>query len=343
MIDFECDYNCGAHPLIIENLVRTNETKSRTYGFDEWSYSAKEKIKQAANNNDLDIFFLNGGTQTNATVIDSLLKSYEGVVTNDCGHINVHEAGAIEAFGHKVIALSSHNGKLNKKTLENFLDEFHNDESKDHVAQPGMVYITFPTEFGTIYSKKEIEDIYSICRQNDLPLYIDGARLGYGLMSDECDFDLSWLTHHCDCFYIGGTKCGALCGEAVVFTHNNAPKGFFSNIKRHGALNAKSRLIGVQFDTLFTDNLYFDISKNAIDMAKRLKSILQQAGFKFYISSPTNQQFVIIPNEKVKKLESKMVFTHWFPFDADNFVCRFVTSWATTKEEMDELEKILLN
>ena len=211
------------------------------------------------------------------------------------------------------------------------------------MVYPGMLYITFPTEFGTIYYKNEIESIYNICQQYDLPLFIDGARLGYGLMSDECDFDLPWLSNHCDCFYIGGTKCGALCGEAVIFTHNNTPKHFFSIIKRHGALMAKGRLIGIQFDTLFSDDLYFNISKHAIQMAKQLKEILSMVGFTFYLPSPTNQQFVIIPNERVKILKQKVLFTHCFPYDKNNFVCHFVTSWATNQEDMDELRNIILS
>lgn len=343
MLNFENDYNNGVHPNILENLIKTNDIQSLTYGFDKWSESAKLKIKQICNKEDLDIFFLCGGTQTNATVIDGILQSYEGVIACENGHINVHEAGAIEAFGHKVITLPSRNGKMNIDDLKNYVQVFENDESKDHAAQPGMVYLTFPTEFGTIYSKKEIEEIYSICKQYNLPLFIDGARLGYGLMSDECDFDLTWLCRNCDCFYIGGTKIGALCGEAVVFTHNNAPKKFFSIIKRHGALMAKSRLIGIQFDTLFTDNLYFKISKHAIIMAHQLKEILIQAGFSFYLQSPTNQQFIIIPKKKIKELKQKIIFTHWFPYDRNSFVCRFVTSWATRQNEIDELRKILLS
>ncbi|MGP1515195.1 MAG: threonine aldolase family protein [Bacteroidales bacterium] len=227
MLNFECDYNNGLHPYILDNLIKTNNIPSLTYGFDQWSESAKGKIKQICKKDDLDIFFLSGGTQTNSTIIDGILNSYEGVLSSEQGHINIHEAGAIEAFGHKVITLPSYEGKIQVEELVNYLQIFHNDESKEHMVYPGMLYITFPTEFGTIYYKNEIESIYNICQQYDLPLFIDGARLGYGLMSDECDFDLPWLSNHCDCFYIGGTKCGALCGEAVIFTHNNTPKHFF--------------------------------------------------------------------------------------------------------------------
>ncbi|MBO6117816.1 MAG: aminotransferase class V-fold PLP-dependent enzyme [Bacteroidales bacterium] len=343
MLNFESDYNNGAHPLVLQHLIQTNDTQSLTYGFDIWSQQAKQKIKQVCQSDNLDIYFLCGGTQTNATVIDACLRNYQAVISVDTGHIAVHEAGAIEASGHKVITLPSHDGKMDIEDLKEFFYAFDNDESKDHTAQPGMVYLTFPTELGTLYSKKEIEDIYSLCKSRKLTLFIDGARLGYGLMSENCDFDIAFLKDNCDVFYIGGTKTGALCGEAVVFCDKNkTPECFFSIIKRHGALLAKSRLTGVQFDALFTDNLYFNIAKNAIDKAKELKSILQQAGFEFYLNSPTNQQFVIIPNEKVKELEKQVIFTHWFAYDKKSTVCRFVTSWATTQKEIDELRKILL-
>lgn len=342
MLNFESDYNNGACPQVMLNLFKTNDDKSLTYGFDKWSKSAEIKIKQACNKPDANVFFLCGGTQTNAVVIDSLLHSYQGVICCKDAHINIHEAGAIEVCGHKVIALPSENGKLRYEDLKEFLYTFENDESRHHMVQPGMVYLTFPSEWGTVYSKKEIEDIYCLCKNYNLPLYIDGARLGYGLTSKECDFDLPWLSNHCDCFYIGGTKCGALCGEAVVFTHNNTPDNFFTIIKQHGALTAKSRLIGIQFDTLFTDNLYFEISKHANLMAEQLREILQKAGFTFYLHSPTNQQFVIMDKQMIKSLDDKIIFSKWLPVDKDNFICRFVTSWATSQEELNELQNILL-
>jgi threonine aldolase len=342
MLNFESDYNNGAHKKILENLLLTNDCQSLTYGFDLWTERAKQKIKTACKKEDLDIFFLTGGTQTNATVIDGILDSYEGVLSSTEGHINVHEAGAIEAFGHKVITLPTKDGKILIPELEKYLNLFLRDENRDHVAQPGMLYLTFPTEMGTIYYKDELKQLYSLCRQYSLPLFIDGARLGYGLMSKECDFDLPWLCNHCDCFYIGGTKIGALCGEAVVFTHNNAPKKFFSIIKRHGALLAKSRLLGIQFDTLFTDNLYFSLSSHAIQMAEKLKTILREAHFPFYLSSPTNQQFVILPNDLITLLDQQVLFSHWLPYDSTHHVCRFVTSWSTTQQEIEELREIII-
>ena len=340
MISFECDYNNGAHPRVLQHLVETNNEQTLTYGFDIYSERAKKKIQEACGTDEAQVFFLTGGIQTNATVIDGMLRSYEAVITVDTGHIAIHEAGAVEASGHKVIALQPHDGKLLSADLAAYMEWFVNDESRDHVAQPGMVYISFPTELGTLYTAQELEDIYRICRQYDLPLFIDGARMGYGLAAS-ADITLPWLCRHCDAFYIGGTKVGALCGEAVVFTHNNAPRQFFSIIKQHGALLAKGRLTGVQFDALFTDNLYFDISRHAIDMARQMKKMMADKGYRFYIDSPTNQQFFIIGNDKVKELEQRVQFTHWGPYDADHTICRFVTSWATTEDDLNTLQAIV--
>ncbi len=341
MISFECDYNNGAHPQVLQHLLETNDQQTLTYGFDQYSDSAKEKIRKACGAPKADIFFLVGGTQTNATAIDGMLLSYEAVVTADTGHINVHEATAVEASGHKVIGLPSHEGKLWVSELRRFMEVFINDESRDHMAQPGMVYITFPTEYGTLYTAQEIEEIEAVCRQYQLKLFVDGARMGYGLMAETNDVSLPFLASHCDAFYIGGTKVGALCGEALVFPRGNAPKAFFCIIKRHGALMAKGRLIGLQFDALFTDNLYFNISKHAITMAMRMKQMLQEKGYQLYLDSPTNQQFVVIPNEKVRELEQKVIFTHWEPYDEQHTVCRFVSSWATTEEQLQLLEQLL--
>ncbi|MCR4773298.1 MAG: amino acid lyase [Prevotella sp.] len=339
MISFECDYNNGAHPSVLKHLVETNDLQSLTYGYDEWSESAKTKIRKACECEDADIFFLVGGTQTNETVIDGYLEGYHGVIACETGHINVHEAGAIEFSGHKIITLPSHDGKLWAEDLERYMEWFIHDESNMHLAQPGMVYITFPTELGSLYTAKEISRIYEICKRYELKLFIDGARLGYGIAASD-DITLPFLASHCDVFYIGGTKVGALCGEAVVFTHG-APKHFFTIIKQHGALVAKGRLIGLQFDALFTDHLYLNISKHAIDMAMRMKQMFIDKGYKLFIDSPTNQQFVIIPNDKVRQLEKQVIFTHWEPYKDDSLVCRFVTSWATTEEQMNYLESIL--
>lgn len=341
MISFECDYNNGAHPKVLENLVRHNDARPTPYGFDEFSERAKERIREACGLPEAQIYFLTGGTQTNATTIDSMLYQYEGVICVSSGHINVHEAGAVEFTEHKIITLPEKDGKLESKVLDKYLDDFVHDGNNAHAVFPGLVYITFPTEFGTLYTAQELDAIYQVCQKYEIPLYIDGARLGYGLMADGCDITLPYLARHCDVFYIGGTKIGALCGEAVVFTHQNAHKHFFSIQKQHGAVIAKGALIGLQFEALFTDNLYFDLSRHAIKMAMRMKDIFVKKGFEFYIDSPTNQQFIIIPNKTVDELSKEVVFTHWGQADKHRTICRFVTSWATMDEELDELERIL--
>lgn len=341
MISFECDYNNGAHPKVLENLVRYNDAKPTPYGFDEFSEHAKARIRKACGLPDAEVFFLTGGTQTNATAIDSMLYQYEGVICADSGHINVHEAGAVEFTEHKIITLPNNNGKLEPKVLDKYLDDFMHDGNNAHAVYPGLVYITFPTELGTLYTVREMDDIYKVCQHYEIPLYVDGARLGYGLMADGNDITLPWLARHCDVFYIGGTKIGALCGEAVVFTNRRAHKHFFSIQKQHGAVIAKGALIGLQFDALFTDDLYFELSRHAIDMAMRMKEIFRKKGYEFYIDSPTNQQFVIIANEQADLLSQKVAFTHFGQTDHHHTICRFVTSWATTEEEIDELEKIL--
>ena len=337
---FESDYNNGAHPEVICHLLETNGKQSQSYGFDEWSEQARAKIRKACECPDADVFFLVGGTQANATVIDGMLASYEGVIAVQTAHINVHESGAVEASGHKVIPLPSHGGKMDAGELEAWLNAFHADPTLEHMVIPGMVYITFPTELGSVYSAEEIEKILDICRRFELKLFIDGARLGYGLVSDECDFDLAWLARHCDAFYIGGTKVGALCGEAVVFPQGNAPRHFMNIVKRHGALLAKSRLAGVQFDALFTDNLYLKIAKHAIDKAMQMRKIFTEAGIPLRDSS-TNQQFVELTNKQMKQIMDDVLFETWEPIDEEHTLCRFVTSWATTDRDLKVLESAL--
>ena len=341
MVSFECDYNNGAHPKVLENLIKYNQAKPTPYGFDEFSERAKQRIKQACGAPDAQVYFLTGGTQTNATTIDSMLYQYEGVICVDSGHINVHEAGAVEFTEHKIITLPGNNGKMDATVLDKYLDDYMHDGNRDHAVHPGLVYITFPTELGTLYSAQDLNDIYQVCKNYDIPLYVDGARLGYGLTAPGNDITLPYLAQHCDVFYIGGTKIGALCGEAVVFTHQNAHKHFFSIQKQHGAVIAKGALIGLQFDALFTDGLYFDLSRHAIDMAMLLKKTFQEKGYQFYIDSPTNQQFLVIGNEKVRQLERHVQFTHFGQADKQHTVCRFVTSWATTPEEIAMLKEIL--
>ena len=341
MISFECDYNNGAHPKVIENLVKYNDVRATPYGFDEFSDRAKELIRKACGLPDAQVFFLTGGTQTNATTIDSILYQYEGVICVETGHINVHEAGAVEFTAHKITTLPQELGKMNPQVLDQYLDDYMHDGNKEHAVYPGLVYITFPTELGTLYTAQELDEIYRICQRYDIPLYIDGARLGYGLTADGCDVTLPYLARHCDVFYIGGTKIGAWCGEAVVFTNRRAHKHFFSIQKQHGAVIAKGALIGLQFEALFTDDLYLKISRHAIEMAMRMKEIFHRKGYEFYIDSPTNQQFIILPNTEVDRLSRDIEFTHWGQADKHHTICRFVTSWATTAEELDTLERLL--
>lgn len=340
MTSFESDYNNGAHPDVLRRLIETNDKQSQSYGFDEWSESARGKIRAICQCPEADIYFLVGGTQTNATVIDGVLTGYEGVIAVDTAHINVHESGAVEACGHKIIVMPSHDGKMSAKDLRDFHERFYADPVYEHMVIPGIVYITFPTELGTTYSANEIEQLYDLCQQFEVPLFIDGARLGYGLMSDACDFDLPWLARHCDVFYIGGTKVGALCGEAVVFPKNNAPRHFINIIKQHGALLAKSRLAGVQFDALFTNRLYFNIARHAIDKAMQLRKLFAEAGIPIK-DSPTNQQFVTLSKEQILHLRQTIAFETWEPIDADHALCRFVTSWATTNADINEMAAAL--
>ena len=290
---------------------------------------------------DAQIFFLTGGTQTNATAIDSMLYQYEGVISVDTGHINVHEAGAVEFTEHKIITLPGHEGKLEARVLDRYLDDFMHDGNRDHAVHPGLVYITFPTELGTLYTAQELNNIYKVCQHYDIPLYIDGARLGYGLMAEGCDVTLPYLARHCDVFYIGGTKIGALCGEAVVFTNRQAHKHFFSIQKQHGAVIAKGALIGLQFDALFTDDLYFKLSEHAIHMAMKIKNLFKEKGYDFFVDSPTNQQFVVLGDEEAERLSRQIEFTHFGQTGHHRTICRFVTSWATTDKDIHALQQAL--
>ena len=321
--------------------LRTHLIRQPGYGNDDFCRSAADKIRAACGCPEAEVYFISGGTQTNQVVISSLLRSYEGVLSAVSGHVNGHEAGAIEYSGHKVLALPQHEGKIDSAELEAWIKSFYADESHEHMVFPGMVYLSHPTEYGTLYSKAELERISQVCRSHDLPLFLDGARLGYGLMSRETDLRLEDIARLCDVFYIGGTKVGALCGEALVFTHNNAPAHFPTLIKQRGAMLAKGRLLGVQFDALFTDGLYFAIGSHAIEKAERLKQMFRQRGYDFYIQSPTNQQFVILPDEKAEELRQHVRFTVWEKTDERRTVARFCTSWATTDEELDELEKLI--
>jgi len=341
MISFESDYIAGAHPEVLRKLIETNMEVLSGYGSDPYTNSACEKIKAACACEDAEVFLLTGGTQTNALVISAMLQEYEGVLSADTGHVSSHEAGAIEYTGHKVLTLPNHAGKVDARELEAYLKNFYGDANHEHMVFPGMLYISHPTEYGTLYSKKELEQISSICKGYQISLYLDGARLGYGLMSRQTDVTLPDIARLCDVFYIGGTKVGALCGEAVVFTKQNTPKHFMTVVKQHGALLAKGRLLGVQFDALFTNNLYFDISMHAIDMAEKLKLLLKEKGCKFYLESPTNQQFIVLENDKLKELEGQVAYSFWERMDENHTVIRLATSWCTKEEDIEALRNVL--
>lgn len=340
MLSFMNDYSEGAHELVLRRLTETNLVQQPGYGADPYCESAQAKIRLACECPDADVFFLVGGTQTNATIIAALLRDYEGVVAATTGHVNVHEAGAIEYTGHKVLTLPGHDGKLCSDELTAYLRRFYADGSHEHMVFPGMVYLSHPTEYGTLYTLAELERLSAVCREYAIPLYLDGARLGYGLMSRQTDVTLPDVARLCDAFYIGGTKVGALCGEAVVFPHG-APKRFVTTTKQHGAMLAKGRLLGLQFDALFTDGLYFAISRHAIDMVEKLKQVFRQRGYSFLLESPTNQQFVILENDELEALRQQVLFEPWEPVDATHTAVRFATSWATPESAIEALDAIL--
>lgn len=337
MHNFQCDYTEGAHAKIIEALANTNMEQTCGYGMDDYCAAAREKIKTACDAPNADVHFLVGGTQTNTTVISSLLRPYQGVISADKGHIAVHETGAIEATGHKVLCLPSTNGKISALQVRDCLNSHCTSETAEHEVQPAMVYISYPTECGTLYSRQELSDIYDVCKEYEIPFYIDGARLGYGLADPNCDITLPLLAKLCDIFYIGGTKCGALFGEAVVIANCKYKKDFRYMIKRHGGMFAKGRLLGIQFDTLFTDNLYFEITRGAVEKALRIREAFAAKGIEFFGASTSNQQFPILTDEQVDLLSKNSLPEFWCNADNGKKVVRFCTSWATTNESVKTL------
>ena len=341
MLSFKNDYQEGAHEKILARLIETNLEPLSGYGSDLYCESAKKKIQTACDCPEADVWFLTGGTQTNQTIIDTMLEPYEGVVSAETGHVASHEAGAIEYSGHKVLTIPQHEGKIDAAELETFLRKFWEDGNHEHMVFPGMVYISHPTEYGTLYTKVELENLSAICDAYQIPLFLDGARLGYGLAASDTDVTLPDIARCCHVFYIGGTKVGALCGEAVVFTRHNTPKHFLTRIKQHGALLAKGRLLGIQFDTLFTDNLYFEIGKHAIAMAELLKKGLADNDIPLYLNSPTNQQFLLLTDEQAERLKHDVVYSFWEKPDEDHTVIRLVTDWATTEAQVLELVQVI--
>lgn len=341
MLHFENDYNEGVHPDLLQAIVATNEDNQAGYGMDDYTKRAIEKIRLATGCPEAQVKFLAGGTQTNQIAIDSLLKSYEGVISADTGHIATHEAGAIEFVGHKVLGLPHTNGKIIAADVKDYLETFYGDGNHEHMVFPGMVYVTHPTEYGTLYTKSELKELAEICSKYEIPLFLDGARLGYGLAAKETDVTLKDIATYCDVFYIGGTKLGAMIGEALVYTKNNMPNHFQAFVKQHGALLAKGRFMGLQFDAFFTDDLYLKIGEHALNLAEQLKTLLKEKGYQFYLESPTNQQFVIIENNQLQELQKTVAVSFWDKYDDAHTVVRFATSWSTTQEDIDALAKVL--
>ena len=337
MIRFECDYLEGAHPRILEALTKTNFDQTPGYGRDVYCEKAREIIKEKCDAENADVHFLVGGTQTNKIVITSMLRPYQGVLCADSGHINVHETGATENAGHKVLPLKSTYGKINACEIKKAYDLHHNDDAPEHCVQPGMVYISHPTELGTLYSKKELTEISNVCKELGLPLFIDGARLGYGLAAEGTDVTLADIARLCDVFYIGGTKVGALFGEAVVIMNDKYKKDFRYYIKQNGGLLAKGRLLGIQFISLFEDDLYMEVSKHANKQSLRIKDAFLKKGYSLFMDSNTNQQFPIIPDENLEELKKKYSFTFWEKVTENTSAVRFCTSWATREEDVDKL------
>ena len=339
MIYFNSDYLEGAHPALLEKLNETNMVQTVGYGEDEYCAAAREKIKAACQAPEADVHFLVGGTQTNTTVIAAILLPWLCVLSAVSGHINCHEAGAIESTGHKVITLPTTNGKITAQQVRDYVEWHKHDESTEHIVQPGMVYISHPTEGGTLYTKAELTELYGTCREYGLPLFIDGARLGYGLMADESDMTLPEITRLCDVFYIGGTKVGTLFGEAVVIMNESLKKDFRFIMKQRGGRMAKGRLLGVQFDALFTDDLYFKISRHAIEMAHQIRDIFVSAGYPLLFDSPTNQQYPIMPDTELAEIGKRFGYEYWERVDADHSGVRFCASWATKQEHVDALRE----
>ena len=337
MIQFQCDYSEGAHPRILERMMQTNFEQTVGYGEDHYCAMARVLVQKACGRPDADVHFLVGGTQANTTVISSVLRPHQGVICVKTGHINVHETGAIEHSGHKVLAVEGINGLLSAESVRAVMEEHLAEDGPEHTVQPGMVYISFSTEVGTVYSLAQLKALSAVCREYDLPLFIDGARMGYGLASEGCDVTLNDIADLADVFYIGGTKQGALFGEAVVIVNDSLKKDFRYFIKQNGGMLAKGRLLGIQFLTLFEDDLYFELSQHAVAQAMRIRDAFASKGYGFLVESPTNQQFPILPNAEMERLAADFKFSVWQKVDEGHTAVRFCTSWATKAEAVDAL------
>ena len=338
---FNCDYLEGAHEKILKRLIDTNREKTVGYGDDPYCAMAAEKIRAACGRPKAKVYFFVGGTPANATIIDGILRNYQGVISADTGHINGHEAGAIETAGHKVLALPHKDGKLRREDVESYLKDFYGNNTYPHMVQPGMVYISQPTENGTLYTLEELTALSRVCKKHNLPLYADGARLAYGLATQGNDVTLKDLAELCDAFYIGGTKCGRLFGEAAVITNPDILPCFFTTMKQHGAVLAKGRLLGLQFDEMFTDDLYLHIGESAIKYADEITGRLVKFGYHIYMQSPTNQRFTVMDNETLKKFGEEIEYGYWRKVDENHTAIRLATSWRTTREDVDRLIRVL--
>jgi len=341
MIRLNCDYLEGAHPNIMERLMKTNYDQTIPYGFDEITESAKKKIKRACACEDGEVYFLVGGTQTNATMLDFILGKAQGVIAADTGHISVHEAGAVEYCGRKVITLPAVNGKLSPAAVKEYMESFYQDATWFHMVCPGAIYISHPSEYGTLYTKAELKALREICDAYDMQLYLDGARIGYALACEKTDVTLPVIAKYCDSFCIGGTKIGALFGEAAFFTDKKQAKHFTTFIKQHGALLAKGRMLGIQFDELFENDLYLELGRHANALALKIKAAFLEKGYELYVDSYTNQQFFLIGNEKLREIGKTVAVDDWGPVDASRHLIRVATSWATTEEAADLLIGLL--
>ena len=337
MIRFDCDYAEGMHPAILDALIKTNEEQTPGYGVDTHCEHARELIKKACHREDVDVHFLVGGTQTNATIIAAGLRPYQGVLSATTGHINVHETGAIESYGHKVLPLPSEDGKITAAQISEAWETHIHDGSFEHMVQPGMVYISQPTENGTLYSRKELQEISDVCRRAGLYLFVDGARCGYGLMAEGNDVMLPDLATLADVFYIGGTKVGAMFGEAVVITNPALKKDFRYFIKQHGAMLAKGRLLGIQYEVLFTDDLYEKIALHADKLAMDIRHAFESHHVSLLYDSITNQQYPILTDEELAAFSEKYAFSFWCKTDAQHSAVRVCTSWATKEEHVNAL------
>ena len=351
---FDSDYMNICHPLILQRMVDTQAQSFSGYGTDELCASASRQICHLCKCPDAKVFFLTGGTQTNMVVINALIRSFEGVLAASSGHIAIHESGAIEFTGHKVLPLAPHNGKITASQVDEYVTTYYNDPNWEHIVSPGMVYITHPTEYGTLYTLKELEDLSAVCHKHHIPLYLDGARLGYGLAANDTDVTLADIARLCDAFYIGGTKCGTMYGEAVVFPDPKRADRFFSHIKRHGALLAKGWIVGLQFDTLMRsksdqskyaedvkDTLYYSICRHGIEQAMRIRQALIDKGYHLYLDSPTNQQFVTVTLQQAQELSKHLTYGQWEPPCDNHITIRFATSWSTAPKDVDKLIGLL--